>query len=744
MTRESSLSLNEMPSDGISNTDVHSLNSDNSNTKLSSLKEEEYDYSVNDENRKPKNRNDSTHNLHIGDFGSNTIIGSILSNSSHRLYSSSTSQLKQLPEKISFLLDHPERLSFSAAANLEKPLSQAKHSSSSSIRQFLGTKDAENVNGKYSRRSSTSSGYRSPKVMAITETDETINWNILPTFGTRIIPSSHSLNITHLTVNGELKQVLYDPTYNANFRKFNIFLLFNLDSNKMDPIVNARKRLQSYIQFTTQYLKTRKYARQCYPFNDQTDPLKVVKNQLYELYVTGHDYLESEMLISLWCEHAHKALRSSNSIFFSSEVAEYLLEKKIRATPSIDKHDKDVHISGNSKSVDVVFLRIGLNQNIAWQLAYDEPTLNIVDYCIDFLPWIANDENVMSLIHNSQEQHKISKELSSETLNIVNDESEIKTFNNETLENHLLDCMDRPVMSLKGEHYGPKSSSSTGSLKSDTYSLSNHAAINDKEIQNKWLEDYFNNYMTNYKRVNLPTQYMIPKTVKDSLTDSTEIERQGIKKTASYIRESLKLKLPFDDDSIPTMYCPYFWSGLSLSRWLDVLDEIMRCTVPGGYVLAQVYDLKLTNKSFDKNSKDPSEFFQSTIDRDKSYEILSRGAYGKKLSVYPTRHLRKAFEDAGFINIKNSMLFFETGDFSTSMGCINEFVSILNWDFAMRKNIGNIDTDEHIIDPSQNLEKYSKEHMYRTENDIGGVRSLYVVAQKPQNKVPTTNTTKET
>ncbi|EDO14462.1 hypothetical protein Kpol_223p5 [Vanderwaltozyma polyspora DSM 70294] len=626
----------------------------------------------------------------------------------------------------------------------------------------------------------------------------TYNWNSLPKFGGPIVPQQHSISSIKLPVSGAIKRVYYDPHYNKNFNMMNIFLSFNIDTEKCDSLVHARKRLQSFVHFLTQYLKTRQYIFQCYPFNMRTTPvgkIASVQTNKYESFVAGHDYSDAEFLLELWQYKAQIAMLQANSLFFSHDVVEYLFQKKLVVSNKKNDGSTDDEVAytlPTSDNIEVVILRNLMSQPISWQLAYDEQTLNICDYSLDFSPWTAKDSEVLQFLSN------LDKPIS-DTVRVVTDYSQLKNYSLQEIKDSSLDCMGRKLNndnheevkfgdtllgdknyedmikensttaastdsetnSTQSSHSHSNSSHSHNSSYTHTNShahsnshnniLKHHRHIlpfsenkktsTDKpkrknlnyEIQNKWLEDYFTKVLKNYRKIDLPTQYIIPNEIKTTVLEIAEKNRASLKNSLSFAKKYTKLILPFPDNSIPVVYCPHFWSELSVDKWHFLLNEIIRCTEPGGYVFGNVSDLKLTNINSDSSSKNYSTTFASTIERDRFLENLSLEAINNKLTVYPTRHLEKSFEDAGFVNIKCTVLYNKTGDFTSPVGCISELLTMLEFDYMIRSFFNIPPQSQSSCNNAAVFEKYVKDHMYNVEPGIGGLRSLFIVAQKPLN-----------
>lgn len=625
------------------------------------------------------------------------------------------------------------------------------------------------------------------------------NWdcNTLPKIGTSIIPKTHSFNIITLPINGESKQILYDPNYNKNFKNLHVFLLFNMMSNTNDSLVHSKKRISSYVNFLTKYLRTRQFAYQCYPMDLQISAVKETQFNDFEMFASGNDYTEIEMLLHLWYLQSFKFILQSNSLIFAPDVVDYLIKRKSNENFESISDNNDFN---KLDSIDILLIRPLFASQIGLQIAYDKPSLNIAEYPLDISPWMANEIEAKTIL----DVHDQLPELQS-SVKIVYDESNLTELNNETCSEFLLDCLDRKLSNIRQSNDNKDNNNNTSSNNdSPTNILSDHNGNNLMErelenksdqlestisssqsefpskkgsvssilninhnhnhnhnhnlnpllhhtrnsiasnnstqhaqtIQNQWLEDYFSKTLSNYRKVDIPTQYILPTEFKNNINPmTTNQDKSNLKNAYLYGKNSLQLKLPFPDNSIPSIFCPWLWIGLAFDKWKNLLRELLRITTPGGYVLAIVGDIKISNsKSESKIDKDNQ--FPSTLERDRALEALSLAAVAKGLETFPTKYLVKAFKEVGFINVKYTALSFKTGDFQTDMGYMNDLLSVMNWDFLIRKYLHDPNVSLTDIDPSTLFERYVKEHMNKLDDDAGFARTILVVAQKstiPQN-----------
>ena len=267
--------------------------------------------------------------------------------------------------------------------------------------------------------------------------------------------------------------------------------------------------------------------------------------------------------------------------------------------------------------------------------------------------------------------------------------------------------------------------------------------------------------MNNYKEIDLPTQFILPKEVKRSSNAQLQPEdepplsspissnsdnsfpNEGLdraKSAAIYGKEYLKLRLPFASDTIPAVICPWVWTSLSYYKWKALLREIYRSIIPGGYALAIVPDLRISNTYYTgilgnadaEKANNSSEEFLTTKERDKTFDAMAIDAINKGLHIHPTKHLTRTFKDVGFTGIKSSVLSLKTGDFKTDMGFLNEFNSLDMWDYMLRRQLPDSSCPPKDTDPTTLFKRYVEEHIGKIDDNAGCFRTLYVVAQKPK------------
>lgn len=625
------------------------------------------------------------------------------------------------------------------------------------------------------------------KVVATQHRRRTWDWSILPKVGSSVLARTHSFNVISVPIDGEIKQILYTPNYNKNFITMNIFLSFNMDTTPKDALIYSRKRLISFGNYITHYLKSRMYAYQCYPFFLQGFSEEDMKAKNYISFNASHDYTEIETIISLWHLQAKRFYFQTNSIFFSSEVIQQLLQRKsntrhqsahqnavfVQQTGTTNVGPKPI-VTDSIEEIDILLLRPLFDSQLGWQLAYDEPNLNIADYPLDTSPWGMDEHSAENLLGEHD------RKAGSATIRIVSNEDELEQLNSENAGDVLFDCMERKIGDLGDDftssatHKMPNSTEEINDRESSPADGSKKKNINAKPakrsglanlfkrkhvhsipqpvgadsvetptadtkhsgrtqpIQNAWLEDYFSRTLGNYKRIGLPTQYFLPEDVSaTNLEKGTDDEKSEARRAFLYSKESLQIRLPFADNCIPSIYAPSIWSCLSYNKWRPLLREMYRCIIPGGYALGTVYDLKISN-TFSSPTEDAMQEFPTTLERDKTFDAISLEALNKGLYIFPTQHLSQAFKDAGFTNIKYSLVSLKSGDFLTDMGCLNELFSEVIWDLLLRKEIPDPNNPPKDTDPTTLIQRYMREHMGKIDENAGCLRTLLMVAQKPR------------
>lgn len=672
------------------------------------------------------------------------------------------------------------------------------------------------------------------------------DWNTLPKDSKSPLLKSGRYCIINLPIDGQTKAIKYDPEHNPILPVMDIFLSFNAETQPKDALVHAKRRLKSYVAFTSQYLKIVKDSPQISLLNDPTlisksDPLHLEYAQgINEDFMNNYSMIGN--MVHLWYVQLHKYLLQTNSLFFADHVVQSLFKRKSIARKSVQQtnlmhlqeENGDLISSGINPidEIDILIIRPPIATITSWQVALDEPGLNVADYQINIFPWInatyAEDEQLMSSLEVDGQIYQLGS-----SVVIVSDEKDLIRLDEENASEYIYDCMDRKmferekkqntassrsstyhdqnVEDTKGTEISPHNSQANMGLftseskkkkntnkqpkksgfvnffrrkhtfpqlqppisptlrpssshihqslpETPTSSLSispqisnspnystnkkhgtaplKHSivpeSLND-EIQSEWLEDHFAKTINNYKKISIPTQYYLPQSSNSPTTSNESTPGVGVNdtelmrnlRTTLYNKEYLQLKLPFGDNIIPSIFCPWIWAALTKNKWTILLRELLRCLVPEGHILALVPDLRTTNES------PCSDNFPTTAERERLSGIVGMGAINRGLYLHPTKHLAKVFKDMGMVNVKSSVLSLKAGDLSTEMGCLNELTSVLTWNYIFRNDIKKDEVPKD-TDPGTLFERYVKEHWGVIDDNAGCFRIMYVVGQKPK------------
>ncbi|GMM54651.1 hypothetical protein DAKH74_012670 [Maudiozyma humilis] len=282
-------------------------------------------------------------------------------------------------------------------------------------------------------------------------------------------------------------------------------------------------------------------------------------------------------------------------------------------------------------------------------------------------------------------------------------------------------------------------------------SINKGNSINEHEPQNVWLENHYCEILSNYRKVDMPTQYYFPRnkatgltpelspnsqealqheSSQESFSSNERINHPVATNLGNYGRELLQLKLPFRDNSVPSILCPWIWTTLTRTKWGNLLREIKRCLQPGGYVLAIATDLRVSNSDYSSAETNGTKF-KTSIERNAMFDTLAIEAMNKGLHLFPTKHLAKKFKECGFVNIKTTTLSMKSGDLKSNMGCINEFMIALLWHLITGSRIARGDANDN-SDLDGLVERFIKEHWEKVDNNAGCLRTTFIVAQTPK------------
>lgn len=711
------------------------------------------------------------------------------------------------------------------------------------------------------------------------------DWNTLPTSEAQYLIKTPDYNVINIEIDGQIKQLKYVPSYNNKLALLDILYSFNKESKTSDSLKFSKERLKSSNEAVVKALKIKREAallsdqESLLPKNNVLTSLS--KSSVVDSYgkdtdkdITD-DRSQIDIVIHLWHLQMQKFLLQKNSLFYSNDALQYLIKRKVLSRKSLkyqrqpskrdnmqsesenvlyvqpidDDESNKVSpvISDNIDEIDILVIRPPMAYLTGLQLAYDEPSLNVADFEINFLSWLSSGISEETILATPS---KIDKDHSSK-VKIVSEESELEYLSKSNAGKYIVDCLgrkyherfldndtesignssDSTVLSEdssellsglpqlvkeksldingqvssnpsfveltklnKEEHPEPKKKASTkkssivnffrrkhnqhqqseqpeknkgkeslippipnkqpsqstvassnsgtstkSSIKkqnpsiSRSFQSSRYLTSEDPALHHTlWLENYFSKMLNNYKRVDMLTQYHLPKDsgsplspdISSSEEDSGIKYEENIKTGASYNQQFLQLRLPFAANSIPAIYCPWVWGVLPRKRWHDLAKELFRIVENDGYVLVVQSDISPTNTN-------PAESkFKTALEKEKIFNSVAISVINQNLFIHPTKHLSNIFKEHGFTNIKASSLSLKLGDCATEMGCLNEFACLMAINFVFRNEMDRREDDGK--DASAVLEQYIQEHWGQVDNDAGTFRVSYVIAQKPK------------
>lgn len=723
------------------------------------------------------------------------------------------------------------------------------------------------------------------KIAEVQHSSRRGKWNTLPTNGAQYLIKALNYNIINIEIDGQIKQLKYVPSYNNKLALLDILYSFNKESKTSDSLIFSKERLRSSNKAIVKALKIKREAsllsdqESLLPKNNVLTSLS--KSSVVDSYgkdtdkdITD-DRSQIDIVLHLWHLQLQKFLLQKNSLFYSNDALQYLIKRKVMSRKSlkyqrqpsmrdniISEGDNVLYvqpiddgesnkvspvISDNIDEIDILVIRPPMAYLTGLQLAYDEPSLNVADFEINFLSWLSTGISEDTILATSS---KIGKDHSSK-VKIVSEESELEYLSKSNAEQYIVDCLGRRyherfldndtesignssgssilsgassellsglpqlvkeeslemndklssnpsivelTKSNKQEHAEPKKKSSTkkssivnffrrkhhqhhqseqsekvkskeslippasnkqpsqstvvsgDSGTSTKSSVKKHNPSPSRSSQSSryltsedptlhhtlWLENHFSKIFNNYKRIDMLTQYHLPKDsgsplspdISSSEDDLGSKYEENIKTGASYNQQFLQLRLPFADSSIPAIYCPWVWGVLPRKKWHDLTKELFRIVESDGYVLVVQSDISPTNTN-------PSESkFKTALEKEKIFNSVAISVINQNLFIHPTKHLSNIFKEHGFTNIKASSLSLKLGDCATEMGCLNEFACLMAINFVFRNEMDRREDDGK--DAAAVLEQYIEEHWGQIDDNAGTFRVSYVIAQKPK------------
>mgnify|MGYP003365281289 CR=1 FL=1 len=286
-------------------------------------------------------------------------------------------------------------------------------------------------------------------------TNKRWDWNSLPSLhGSLLEVNENGYNVAHVSVDGEMKSIKYDPNYNKILPQMDLFLRFNQESTIRESLLYAKKRLKSYAKFLEHYVRELEKSSN----NKQIELIKEAKNE------TRPNHFQSLELIQLWSFQVETYFTQSNSLLFCPEVTQILINRRSQrrksTTTSIEEtllthksestRSWDAHTNTNTimsdplEDIDLLLLRPLITHQIGWQLAYNEPQITVADYELNIAPWKEADEVSNSRLIEFMEGNEVHYSYN-EGAKITSDLADIKYINNLNAREYFLDCMDRKL-----------------------------------------------------------------------------------------------------------------------------------------------------------------------------------------------------------------------------------------------------------------------------------------------------------
>ncbi|QEU59217.1 hypothetical protein KDRO_B04830 [Kluyveromyces lactis] len=583
--------------------------------------------------------------------------------------------------------------------------------------------------------------HKSKSITALTSSNSpdskqpSLKWNVLPKIGETLHQRKHSMNVTYT----DSMHIAYDPRYNSKLNKFDTFIQFNEQCELSDVITMAPARLESFVKFLNYYYESKK-------FMTNTEE-RAFETSHYPGTIDGINFLEVDYLVQLWYLQCLRFLHKTRSLSFSPSIVKSLLQRRQRA-----KHRS---VSNGFVDPDILVIRSNTSDSFwGWQVAYDEPSLNIVDYEFEVsifskgrqdilaLPMCATLSNLavrdvmgrstddledgISPIDSLEQQERSDSDVSSTTADSAGKNS-INSRNSSTASNKLMKAAHAGTSGLA--HLFKKKSSTALSTASPTLDAITTAdtmnptpAISDSgtlTLKNKWLENYYSKKLSNYSSVHSPCCYETP--------ISTPLEKGfDEKKMLEYKLQYLKIKLPFQDNSIPSMLCPNLWFHLRFDKWKSVLQEIYRCLVPGGSIQTEDSDFKGSSIDADDECSNAT-----TSEFRKILDAAALEAMKENIQIFPMRHLVHMLNEVGFVNVKCCILSLKRGDLVNNLGFMYEFMAMCHYDSIVKRYLSDPSLYPEDTYPPTFPMRYFNERINSVDNHVGALRMVCITAEKP-------------
>lgn len=565
-----------------------------------------------------------------------------------------------------------------------------------------------------------------------------VKWNVLPKIGETLHPRKHSMNVTYT----DSTHVFYDPRYNRRLNKVDVFMQFNEQCPLEDVVTMAHTRLESFAKFLNYYYESRKFM--------MSDTDKFTESSHFPREIDGINFQEVDYLVQLWHLQCLRFLNQTKSLLFSSGVVKSLLQRR--------QNMKHGFGHGQFDDTDILVIRSDMSDSFwGWQVAYDEPSLNVIDYVLDVSLLSRNVErgltrqsstkklSVRDIMGRSAEDIADSSSSTDSLEHQNQSDSDISSTNTtESPERDSFAAARQPPASsskfFKAAHAGSsgivhffkkKSTSGLSTTPSmvdigttpNTDPLSTPPPSADGTstftLKNKWLENHYSRKLSNFLSVHTPPHYHAP-------TPSSSEEDVDEKKMIDYKLQYLKIKLPFNDNSIPSILCPSLWFHLRFDKWKTVLEEFYRCLIPGGSLQTENFDFK--GSSID--SEDQCSL-GTTRELRKILEAASLEAMKDNIQVLPMRHLVFLLNEIGFVNVKCCVMSLTRGDMTNDLGCVYEFLSMYHYDTIIRRHLWDPSLFPENTNPATFPLRYFNEHNGKVDTHVGALRLVCITAEKP-------------
>ncbi|AGO10164.1 AaceriAAR171Wp [[Ashbya] aceris (nom. inval.)] len=262
------------------------------------------------------------------------------------------------------------------------------------------------------------------------------------------------------------------------------------------------------------------------------------------------------------------------------------------------------------------------------------------------------------------------------------------------------------------------------------YDLASHSDPQERKnlyIINQWLEECYSKTLYNYDRleVDLSESRPIPD---GNSTDDGKVSADGSRRQSLAESSTTNIRLPFESNTFPAIFCPGILYMLTFPQWLPFLNEIKRCMVPGAPVTAVLYDFNDSNMDDDGSKL----LFPTTLELKKVFQAIRFEAIKRGLQVFPIRNIAPIFRQVGFKNVKYTVLTFKRGDFVNEMGFVNELLATFHYDFLVRTFLTDRSKYPVGTNPQTLPKRYMDEHMGQIDDNAGCLRLIAITAEKPE------------